>query len=366
MKIGILTFHNAINYGAVLQAYATQELLKSMGHSAEVIDYRNLAIEKYYDRLNFHLRMMPKRRFWRIPRYVMSTFYFYKKRLAFENFSKHYLQLSKDRYYQQSERIISFNGYDRILIGSDQLWNKKLTNGIDQVYWGNFGKDNACKVATWSICMNNIFNEDNDFIKSNIQNFDWLSVREINLQSYLKQITQKKIVLTLDPTLLIDSQIWKKLCLPLEKEKYICVYSVINIRESEMIAQRLSQLTGLKIIFMNPGIRGLRDRRYLKSAGPKEFLSYIKNATYVITSSFHGTVFSILFKKQFFCVVDSEKGNVRITSLLEQLNLTNRIITPQETFNEIPICEYKNVDKILESLRENSLSFITNVTNCDE
>ena len=85
MKIGILTFHNAINYGAVLQAYATQELLKSMGHSAEVIDYRNLAIEKYYDRLNFHLRMMPKRRFWRIPRYVMSTFYFYKKRLAFEN-----------------------------------------------------------------------------------------------------------------------------------------------------------------------------------------------------------------------------------------------------------------------------------------
>lgn len=364
MRIGILTFHNAINYGAVLQTYATQQLLLSMGHEVEVIDYHNYAIDEDYKRLDFSFKLMPKKKMWNIPKYIISTYLFKKKREIFNSFLQSHIILSKKRYNQSLIPPI-FKGYDAIFIGSDQLWNKSLTGGFDDVYWGNFKRDNKCKVIAWSICMNKIFDdlESETYIKNNISNFNYISVRENDLKKYLQKISLKPVSLTLDPTFVVDSSVWSNLCVSVNNKDYILVYSVVSIPETEKVARRLAKKTGLKIIYINPGIVGIKYKNHKKTAGIIEFISYIKNARYVVTSSFHGVAFSVIFKKQFFCVVDPYKGNARVSSLLFNLDLSNRIVTFDECFDEMSICNYSDIDNKIVNMRKESINFINIILN---
>ena len=130
MKIGILTFHNAYNYGAVLQTYATQELIKSRGHEVEVINYHNASIDRYYEKQKFHLRDFLRSKYL-FPFYLLEKYFFWKRRKAYQVFANQHLKISDKSYYQGDNIFIK--GYDVVLIGSDQLWNKKITGGIDNV-----------------------------------------------------------------------------------------------------------------------------------------------------------------------------------------------------------------------------------------
>ena len=108
MKIGIITFHNAYNYGAVLQAFATQSYIESLGHEAEIIDYHNKWIDADYDFQKFSIRRMPKRAFYRAPAYVIEKFYYFLRRKKYDRFKKSFLNIGPHRYYDKSEIMESF------------------------------------------------------------------------------------------------------------------------------------------------------------------------------------------------------------------------------------------------------------------
>ena len=129
MKVGILTFHNAFNFGAILQTYATSESVKSYGHEAEVINYHNKAVDKYYDKYRFSISKLPRNIKYVIA-YLFSCFFFKRKERKYRLFIENFLNLSLHEFKEPFDKL---NGYDVVLIGSDQLWNKGITGGIDSL-----------------------------------------------------------------------------------------------------------------------------------------------------------------------------------------------------------------------------------------
>ena len=358
MKVGVLTFHNAYNYGAILQAYATQEIVKSYGHEVEIINYQNNAINQFYNNRKFHLRTIPKRRFYKIPGYFIEKYFYLKRRKAFRLFIKHFVSLSSSEYHQGDS--IRIDNYDVILIGSDQLWNKKLTGGFDNVYWGDFHVPSHTKKIAWSVCMNeiNATEEENKFIIDHLQNFDAISVREKSLQDYLKSLTNVVYPQTLDPTLLLSKEQWKLLCHPVKEENYIAVYAVQNENETIEYAHHIARLLNKKTLIIRSYSKRYFSNENKEYAGPSEFLSYIKNADLVVSTSFHGTVFSLLFQKQFICPIF--RNNTRIESLLELAGLKERMVLPNDDIRNLKTIDYNMVNTRLEEVKQKTTLFLNN------
>lgn len=362
MKIGILTFHNAINHGAVLQTYATQELLRGMGHEVEVIDYRNQAVEAYYDKFRFHLGVLLRKR---KIRYLVSPFLFWLQRRAFSRFIKNHLNISKNNYNINNINQLPF--YDIIFIGSDQVWNPTITHGFDCVYWGKDIKNKTKKIVGWSVSAGQACFKisEREEIKKNLRNFYKISVREKGTKLYLSNLTNDTIPQTLDPTLLLPTTKWDKLCKTVKHNKYILTYGVNyhDKKKAIKIAKRLSTKINMDIIQMKFFIDSGNIIDIFKSCSPIEFLSYIKEADYIVTTSFHGTVFSILFQKQFFCLFDEDNRNLRINDILKKTQLEERIIYPNEDFANIHQIDYihKDISSKLDEYIGESYSFLTSV-----
>ncbi len=358
MKIGILTFHNAYNYGAVLQAYATQEFVRSLGHEVEVIDYHNKNVDWHYDMRKFRIRGF-LRSTYRFPLYLIEKYFFWQRRKAYHRFFNEHMYLSKES-YSEGENI-SLLGYDAILIGSDQLWNKRLTKGLDKVYWGQFKALPNTRVAAWSVCMNNIdlTEEDKSQIKEFLKNFTAISVREKSLQSFLQDLTDQTIWHTLDPTLILPSSQWVDLCHPVKESNYIAVYAVRKEKETVAFARKLAKQQGKKLIIIRSYCRWYLSAENKEYCGPAEFLSYIKNADYVVTSSFHGTVFSLLFQRQFVC--PRLDGNVRIEDLLSTAGLSNRMVDNWRETCSLPPIDYNRLSVGFEIKKTETMNFLKNV-----
>lgn len=356
MKIGILTFHNAYNYGAVLQTYATQQILKLRGVSVEIIDYRNEAIENSYRTYRLRNVRTP------IEFTIQIIISYFRKRKAkrFHEFTNKYLCLSRFQVTKYDNKI---DGYNKIFIGSDQVWNPKLTGGFDKFYWGNFFFPKTTKLIAWAASSKekSIKATDKYRITSYLENFSNISVREEKLKRYLLPLTSKDISILLDPTFLLDRQEWIKLCYPIKKKKYILVYALQNEKEVIMIARKLSATKKLSLIVVNPLCNAKIRTWYKQSWGPLDFLSYVNGAEYIIASSFHGTAFSIIFQKQFFCYIEKGQTNVRVQSILNSLNIHDRIISRYEDILLEQAIDYNVVNKNLRLLKQDSFTFINSV-----
>ena len=341
MKVAIITFHNAYNNGAVLQAYATQEIIHGLGHDVEIVDYHNRAVDDNYIKQKFHFKKLFELRPWLIPFYLLEKVFFRKQRNAYQLFQKKYLRLSSRR-YNQSKDAINLGGYDVILIGSDQLWNKSITGGYDNVYWGDISTTNNTKIIAWSICMNNLHVDEYDkkFIESHLRNVSAISVRESDLVTFLKSFTDKDIIHTMDPTLLLPVTLWKKLCHPIKERNFIFVYAIRNEAATYALAKKIaSRYNKDIIIFHNTSSVGLPEHGHIQCGGPDDFLSYISQAEMVVTSSFHGTAFSLIFEKPFICYEPADNKNMRIHSLLKTVGLESNIVSNE---NQLPdFTEYR-------------------------
>ncbi len=349
-------FHNAINYGAILQTYATYELVKSLGYEVEVIDYHNKAIDASYDKFRFHLSRIPRNPVYAMA-YLLSTLFFRIKEHRFREFINNYLSLSTNK---TGSQFLNLDSYDILLIGSDQLWNKKITKGIDPIYWGNFDSDKKLRKISWSVSMNDYDYSPGqlDIIKDYLANFECLSVREEQMKFFLTPYTEKAIHVTLDPTLLLSAMTWKRFCRPEGERKYVLAYAVIDTDETYACAKKIAREKGLRLVVVRAYCGASISRNVKQTSGPIEFLSYINSADYVVTSSFHGTVFSILFEKEFTCVIPEGHSNVRTESLLNSLGLDNRIGN-QSTASILRVIDYESVKRKLEQLKEESLLFLS-------
>ena len=359
MKLGILTYHKAQNYGAVLQTYASQEVLKQLGHDVEVVDYYAPAIAKSY-RFFPPLAHEPFVRKLKVIVLFLLTLYKEgnrrRRRTVFHQFVTSKLQLSKQRYTQPFETELH---YDMYYIGSDQVWNYDKISGFDSVYWGNFKvRDDARKMAyAASLSTSGFASECEDFCRKALDNFSSVSVREKQLVDLLQPLTTKKLTCVLDPTLLLTAADYTKIAVAPSAKRFVLAYALNGrsevLREAYVMAKKL----GCEVIELCGIISWRNSSERREYASPEEFLGYFMTAEYVVTSSFHGTAFSLIFHRPFTVFLSHNGGDNRLISLLSDVQMLNRI---KGAHFDMDTCDWSRVDELLDQRKQESLQFITN------
>lgn len=354
MRIGILTFHCAHNYGAMLQCYALQEYLKGRGDEVYVMDYRPdyLVSSNRRHQLAHWLSKDPLCTLKRL----LSEPFLYKKRGerwdGFDNFMRTRLNLYP---YDMSS---DYSDFDLLLFGSDQIWSTRLTGGrFDPVF---FGQGVNCRKATYAasmspICINAA---EKKVLPSLLRDFSVLSVRETELAEILRPFTDKEVHVVCDPVLLLRKKEWEKRCVPIStKRPYVLCYNLMQSKECAEQASRICRELGYDLIDITALLLPFKSgRRYLQTLDPILFISYFKEAAFVVTSSFHGTVFSIIFQKSFYVVGMGSLGG-RSSSLLVKLGLSDRILDKATDRADEGI-DYGNVKPLLEWYRKESVDYL--------
>lgn len=324
MKIGILTFHFAHNYGAVLQAYALKTYLNSLGKQAEIIDFVPCNLENEYSlnpfvkRVSFKYKIksmlrMPKR----IRQYVL-----------FENFI--------------NKELVEINGahnYSEVLFGSDQIWNENITGKIDTYYGSEIDK-NVRRIAYAASFGSSKLS---DFQKCRVEKylpaFDAIALRESDVIAEVEKLANKQVVSVLDPVFLLDKEVWDGFAHKSkhkENNNYILYYALRY--DPRLIAETENQAKALKckVVCIHPTCNDLcTNWKQSYDIGPYEFVELVKNAELVATNSFHAMAFSVIFEKKALYKAYSETES-RVPSLLSICSVDADISNPViYNFNEI-------------------------------
>lgn len=351
MKIGIITFHSAHNYGAILQCYALQEFLKTYGHNVHVIDYNLKEINKYYkwfDIARFktrHLKtiikeclILPQRR----RRYV-----------GFNRFKHTYLNLFSSNCECQ-------NYFDLVIIGSDQVWNINLTGGFDSFYWGKSIDVSQTKLISYAASMEEYWGEPKDKIASTLlKRFSSISVREESLKGIISNLLPlRRVDVCVDPTLLLAPNLWEKLSTNIYNNKpYLLLYQVRSSKKVYDYAKSVAKSKGLKLVCLSAAV-GAKNTYHIAGASPSDFIGLFKNASFVIATSFHGTIFSLLFHKEFITLKLGDGKDSRYSELLCQLDLLSRLKGINEELNNCESIDYDVVDKKIQEMKESSVKYL--------
>lgn len=346
-KIGILTFQNTLNYGAILQSYALFRVLSKEGYNAEVIDYWCPAIEEN-EGWSFSL-VSPKS----LLKYLMKT----PKRKAFIGFRGGIAYSPRCDKASIGETV---KRYDCVIVGSDQVWNPLITGG-DMTYFLSFESDPLrCKSYAASVGLEQ-FPQDEPYANL-LAHFSSLLVREKSAQGEIARIVPSAVSRTrvvLDPTLLIEKSEWSRLGnLPrgVSVGSYVLLYSVSDLHRSGAIAKSLAEQMGSKVVQICQRREGkVEGALHLRNASPEEFLALFKGAAATVVSSFHGVCFSLIFERDFWVTV-SGRGANRITDLLELLDVTGRVVEEGRVPMSSERVDYESVSPRLAKLREESLS----------
>lgn len=360
-KIGILTFHASNNSGSMLQAYALQRFLKEKySLDTEIIDYSNKIQQRMYK-----IIIWPKSLKGFVRNFIFLCFYgkIARSEKGYDEFKDNFVL--GDRITTISEFESSVLDYSGIIIGSDQVWNVHALD-FDESYMLPFyhGKKIAYAVSLGATNPNN--EPDKNKYQRYINDFSAVSVRENNAKIWIEELTEHKIDICVDPTLLLKKEEWAELADErLIDEPYIFWYAMTYKKDQAKLLKSISEKYNMPVYVMNAKEwtrRALYTKgiRLATKGGPKVFLSLVANAKLVITSSFHGSVFSYLFNKNFWYInLHKERENDdRASFLLKQLNLSDRYISPEDALTK-DLSEYPNFNsENLKSYIDKSIEFI--------
>ncbi|MEG1619754.1 MAG: polysaccharide pyruvyl transferase family protein [Malacoplasma sp.] len=356
MKVGTITFHQAINYGAILQTYALQKTLEKSGINNEIINYE---FTRSGTKINGFKGQLIKLIYNRSNQ---------KRQKKFIEFSENYLKLSKIKLINESEKNKLNEEYDYFITGSDQVWNCNLTN-FDKNFFLSFVTDDYKKIAyAASFGFDEIPKKNISEYRTLLSTFQSISVREKQGEKIIKELINRDVPCVLDPTLLIDEKEWTQIAKLPKESNYILIYLMAKSKTILKFAERLSKRTGCKIIWINASKTELIKAKKIYSVGPEEFLGLFKNAKYVITSSFHGTAFAINFNKQFFTELlpFSAQVNSRLINILDLFDLKNRLIINGENNNIETVIDYESVNRKIESEKKISQNYLKKALGFNE
>lgn len=355
MKIGIVTYHRAHNYGAVMQALATRFVLEEIGHEVYYVDYwPDYHKEKYqiFPKNKFKkLRFRPKIKF-----LITLCLYYKSKKKRIENFETFF----QTHIYPYCRPVD--DSFDVVIYGSDQIWRKQKEIGeYNPFYFGQNGinaQHHISYAASMGILPDN--ESDKSKVKELVAHLDKISVREEGLLQLLLSLGYTDVTLSLDPTLLLSPETWDK-HLPTETytgQKYALVYimgaNAFDLKE----VKRFTDSKGLKLIVLRGYAATKETENNITSAGPYEFIRLIKNAEYVFSTSFHGLAFSILYGKEFFTSFMCNRE--RAESLLKIVGYPERLLAPKSPIPQnLPFVNYVEVAKRMKSYREESIKYLT-------
>lgn len=362
-KIGVITFHASYNYGSNLQAYALQEYVKKICDfecEYKIINLRTDIQKKAYKNC-FEKKNLKNR----IKSIILLNKKkdFEKKEEYFEKFINNELNLTEEVKNIDDIKKLNLN-CNYYISGSDQLWNihacdfdwsnllEFASNGKKISYAASFGP----KAQLWT-------DEQKERIRKDLLEYDCLSVRENGSFNNVKELTGKEAEINIDPTMLLDKNEWNKIIeeKPIIKKDYILLYNLKNDKDVYKIAKIVSKELKMPVIITRLGnmkeiFMGF-EKKY--DVGPKEFLNLVKNAKLVLSSSFHGTVFSIILNKPFFAI--NGLKDFRIHTLLKKMNLENRTIeieNAKEKCESAFNIEFDESQKLIECEREKSRLYL--------
>lgn len=378
MKIGIITFNSAHNYGAVLQAWALQEYLRGEGHQVEIINYRLPATDNLY-RLYKPRRTFKKHA--KLNKAVHLLQYLKKmktdpkkvrKYRQFERFINHTLNTTEPITRYSDLNKANFN-YDVMIAGSDQIWNGGLTKGVNPAYFLAFGSDKIKRISyAASIGRDEIPEVEKTLFLRYLRNFDYVSVREEKAKEVILELTDKEVSVVLDPTLLLQREKYDKLKKdPKVKSDYIYVHNVHITKVDKRlnaVAEEMSKRLGIPIVHNRADYDFTHELEKFTDGSPEEFIGYIANAKYVIANSFHATVFSIIYQRDFITIPHFQNPE-RMRHLLDSLGIGNHLIADPkelpEDLKELQI-DYNEVEKLRIAQREDSVSFLEKALSGDK
>ena len=387
-KIGIITmYYQNFNYGGQLQAYALQKAVEKLGVNCDQIcvnySTTNSAKRKIKSYIKiegvwFTLKLIGKKLIYWFPNRL-----FVKKncRKRMENFWRFSDNIPhSDKVYTWDTIKESEKDYFGYIVGSDQVWNPNYyskSNFLD-INLLKFCGDEIKKMSyAASIGVSNFLAESKEQFARELNRFDYISVREETARNILQSLTGKNIEVVLDPTFLLTKEEWSRAAADYIHKDYIAGYFLGETKQARKNIARVAKKQNKKFVLftgLQPNFMGqdfISGAVKESTAGPAEWLGIIKNAGFVITNSFHGTVFSILFEKQFVVMITDKSskyktGNSRLYDVLKLLGLEDRIVTgelTEETLSQLKIIDYKQVNAKIDQYRESSLSFLKNICN---
>lgn len=388
-KVAIVSCYFQKNYGSQLQAYATQKILDELNVENETISIAGLKNEINKRKYKFFMKRVfdkdtVKEKSKTVKRALLKKFNkqfgdnIRKRDSYFEEFSKKYFKLS-DPYNSFSELTEGcIEKYSTVLVGSDQLWLPSniyadyytlnfVPEGVERVsYATSFG---AAKIPKWQ----------EESVRKFLKKFQHLSVREISGKKIIKDLTGLDAKVVCDPTILLGAEEWMDIQdnKRFIEDKYIFCYYLGNNKLHREFANRLKKETGYKIVALQHLDEYVKDDEEFGdikpyNVGPGEFVNLIRNAEYVCTDSFHGTVFSNIYNRKFFTFMrfkanSSMSTNSRITSLLNILGLEDRLISGEEDVLECmnKKIDFNSVNLKIENFKKESLIYLKNALNID-
>lgn len=368
-SIAILTFHNANNYGAVLQNFALQRAIEENGAEAVTIDYYCDAINpvtkinKEYIVKNGCIRALKT-----IIKKVIYVFCGGKRRNKnFGEFRKNYLNLTDKVEIGNIEELSSC--YDIYISGSDQVWNLDIIHEENEkVYMLQFVKAGK-KVSYAASTGSSLVKGDN--VESYLKSLDLISVREDTLAGFIKQQYNLTCEVVCDPVFLLSKAQWKQY-FNLENrsnplKRFLLLYYPGKSNLSVEFAKCIAKWEELEIKYPCPYEKNnIFLGKNLYSEGPVDFLKNIIEAECIVTSSFHAVAFSVIFEKKFWAYVEPDRG-CRIVDLLKDLGLENRVISSveelKEKYNENDVIKYDEVRERMQNNISKSKEYIKKI--CD-
>lgn len=353
MKIGILTFHCALNYGALLQTYGLQEYLKRQGHEVAVIDYRPEYLLRPYKVFNWSWKptLSVVRNILFFIRAIWVLLIRWKRKRGFSRFIQKYINLCTMDFTDSD--------FDAYVFGSDQIWNPHITGGFDRIYFGRFlaaeGKKRVAYAASAGSV--NLLIPLEEKLAISLSSYTAISVREKSLANFVNRYMQAEVVL--DPVLLAGRETFEKIASQEKAKKdYLLVFQLDydDIFTVRKIAEAIAQKQRLEVVELVSSSESLRNRRLITTASPERVISLFRDASHVVTTSYHGTAFSVLFEKDFHVVHSS--GSERMANLLSALGLEERLIDSETDITSDKI-DYEQVNRRLEKMHLDSVAFLT-------
>ena len=365
-SVGIITYHHYCNYGTMLQAYALEHSISSMGYHAELIDFVQDNTLSRSELLKLRLR--------RLPVYLSQ----HKKYAAiaaareknaerarqFEDFYRKHLVVGKKHYASLQQLIEDPPVYDGYVVGSDQTWNP-CTSGGPEAYLLPFVSEDKKKGSyAPSISVSALTGAQEELLKKHLSRFRFLSCREQQGTELLRKLLDRDVACLIDPTLLLSASEWARVSTPVHADApYILSYFLGDVAEHRDFVNRLAVKTGYPVLSLPFSYRELSSTVWKQQwCGPDKFLSLLQNAAIVCTDSFHGTAFSINFNVPFFAFCktrDTEKGseNSRLYSALEMFALSGRLVSGSAIPEKLEV-DFSHANEVLAQKRREANAYL--------
>jgi hypothetical protein len=364
MKVGILTFPNSKSYGATMQMYALYQTIYKLGHEAEIINYysKYMKAEKYcrpkgMSDLKYSLRYLARR-------ILHARMY-----AAFAAFEQQNMEMYPNRFFTGKDKLPTIGArYGAVVCGSDQVWNPDIT-GRDLSYFLDFCGEGTRRVAyAPSFGVEALPEEYAKRVGEELSQFAALSVREAQGQAMVADMIGREVPVVIDPTMLLDAEQWQQLeeHFPVDGD-FVLYYTVKSSPRLYAKCRAFAEQQGLRMVVVGGNRMRRNDDAVVRHAidiSPAVWLWLVHHARYVVTNSFHGTAFSIIFEKNFYLEL-SAKTNSRLTNIVKLLDLEDRVIPFEQEI--VPSqANFETAKKNMLDMRERSIDYLRNALREDD